>query len=188
MTVDVELIKALAGPVATMIAAATAVGVTIYFNKKQVAIAAAQAVTAATQKEIAKSQRDIAYDRLKWDLFGKRYEIYSVAGELIDHINSTTFDRAPGGPKIISMLRKLDEARFFFPFEQAAIFAEIAQLVEQHEIAISSRSIAKDDDNARTRAGENAAKASDALGKLRVQLPALLEKELGFAQLTSRSE
>jgi hypothetical protein len=188
MTSFFELARAFAGPVATILAASTAAWITYRLGRNQVRIAAAQAATAEAQKEIAKSQRDIAYDKLKWDLFGKRYEIYSVAGELIDHINSSTFDRPPGGPKIIGMLRKLDEARFFFPVEQASVFAAIGQLVERHEIAISSRNLNQDNEQVRIAAGESAAMASDALGKLRVQLPQFMEGELGFAQLTSRRE
>jgi hypothetical protein len=122
--------KAFAGPIATAIASGAAVWVTWKLGGNQIAIASAQ-------KEIALSQRDIAYDRLKWDLFAKRYEIYSVAGELIDHINSSPVDRAPGGPKILAMARKLDEARFFFPDREAAYFADIGRLVEEHEHALS---------------------------------------------------
>ena len=83
MAVDLmDLAKAFAGPVATIIAASTAAWITYRLGREQVRIAAAQATTAAAQaataaaqEEIAKSQRDIAYDKLKWDLFGKRYEI-----------------------------------------------------------------------------------------------------------------
>jgi len=86
------------------------------------------------------------------------------------------------------MLRKLDEARFFFPVKQASIFAAIGQLVEQHEFAISNRNMFQDNEQMRIAAGERAAAACDDLAKLRVQLPQLMESELGFAQLTSRRE
>jgi hypothetical protein len=188
MTSFIELARTFAGPVATILAAGTATWITYRLGRNQVRIAAAQAATAEAQKEIAKSQRDIAYDKLKWDLFEKRYEIYSVAGELIDHINSTTFDRQPGGLKIVGMIRKLEEARFFFPVEQASIFAAISKVVEQHEIAISNRNLNQDNEQIRIAAGERAAAASDALAKFRVRLPQLMENELGFAQLTSRRE
>jgi hypothetical protein len=181
-----ELASTFAGPSATIIASVTAVVVTAYFGSKQVKIAAAQAATAASQKEIAQAQRDIAYDKLKWDLFGKRYEIYSVARDLIEHINSTTFERPPGGSKVVGMLIKLDEARFFFPPQEALIFAQIDKLVQVHEAAVSIRHLTPVGEQMPIEAGERAAQASDALGKLRVQLPKLMEKELGFAQLTSR--
>ena len=102
MAIDMmELAKAFAGPVATILASLTAVGVTAYFARKQMQIAAsqaataaAQAATAAGQKEIARSQRDIAHDRLKYDLFEKRYEIYLAAKKLIEYVsdirNATT--------------------------------------------------------------------------------------------------
>ena len=163
---------------ATIIASVTAATITYKFGKAQQRIAGEQARTAAAQK-------DIAYDKLKWDLFGKRYEIYSTAGELIDHINSTTFDRPPGGPKIIAMMRKLDEARFFFPRPEAVVFATVAKWVEAHEVALSMRNLNQDNEVIRIQAGEQAAAASKALSDLRVELPALMEKELGFAQVTS---
>lgn len=170
--------KDFAGPVATIIASATAATITYKFGKAQQRIAGEQATTAAAQK-------DIAYDKLKWDLFGKRYEIYSTAGELIDHINGATFDRPSGGSKIIAMMRKLDEARFFFPRPEAAVFATVGRWVEVHEIALSRRNLNQDNDDVRIQAGEQAAAASNALSQLRVELPALMEEELGFAQVTS---
>ena len=38
----------------------------------------------------------------------------------------------------MGMLRKLDEARFFFPIEQATTFAAIGQLVQAHEMSLSN--------------------------------------------------
>jgi hypothetical protein len=188
MTSFLELARAFAGPITTFIASVTAVGVTAYFASKQVKIAAAQAATAASQSEIAQAQRDIAYDKLKWDLFGKRYEIYSVARDLIEHINSTTFDRPPGGSKIVGMLTKLDEARFFFPPQETLIFAHIDQLVQEHEATVSIRHLTPAGEQMPIEAADRAAQASDILGKLRGLLPKLMERELGFAQLTSRRE
>jgi hypothetical protein len=174
------IIKDFAGPVATVIASVTAATITYRFGKAQQRIADAQATTAVAQK-------DIAYDKLKWDLFDKRYEIYTTAGDLIDHINGSPFDRQPGGAKIIAMMRKLDEARFFFPRTEAAVFATIARLVEDHEGALSRRNLFQDNEAVRIQAGGRAAEASQALSELRLRLPVLMEKELGFAQVTSSS-
>jgi hypothetical protein len=55
-----EAFATFSGPVATVIAAGTAAGITYKFGKIQAGIAAAQT-------DIAESQRDIAYDKLKAD-------------------------------------------------------------------------------------------------------------------------
>jgi hypothetical protein len=169
--------KDLAGPIATVIAAATVATITYKFAKIQAEIA-------KSQRDIAKSQRDIAYDKLKADLFGKRYEIYSTAHELIDLINTLPFDRPTGGEKIVGMMRKLDEARFFFPHETAVVFATIGKFVEMHEVELSRRNLNQDNEAVRSLSGENAALASKTLRDIRVQLPSLMSIELGFSQLT----
>jgi hypothetical protein len=73
-----EFFKDFAGPIATIVAASAAFFVTVYFNQRQAGIAAAQ-------KDIAAAQRDIAVDKLKHDLFDRRYDIYSAAKRLIEH-------------------------------------------------------------------------------------------------------
>jgi hypothetical protein len=60
-----EIASTFAGPAATVIAAFAAVCVTVYFNRRHVAIAAGQAAIAVAQKDIASAQRGIAYDKLK---------------------------------------------------------------------------------------------------------------------------
>jgi hypothetical protein len=72
----IEWIKALAGPVATIIAAFAALGVTYRFGKQQVGIAKAQAAT-------AEGQRRIAAARLNFDLHEKRYAVFEVAKRVL---------------------------------------------------------------------------------------------------------
>ena len=74
-----EFFEKFAGPIATVIASLTAAGVTIGFGIVQTRIAGTQAKTAEAQKDIARANLDIAYDKLKHDLFQKRYEIYTAA-------------------------------------------------------------------------------------------------------------
>jgi hypothetical protein len=168
--------KDFAGPVGTVIAAGTASVITFRFARIQARIAAGQ-------KDIAQSQRDIAYDKLKSDLFARRYEIYSTAGELIDFILSSTPDRPTGGPDMMAKLRKIDEARFFFPYQQAEVFGTIGKLVEAHEVHLSQRNLNREDEAIRIAAGDRASLAWTALKELRLQLPELMQGELGFAQL-----
>jgi hypothetical protein len=67
-----ELIKDFTSPVVTLSAAIVAGLITITF--------------ARIQANIAESQRDIALDRLKFDLFQRRYDIYEAAKQLIEHM------------------------------------------------------------------------------------------------------
>jgi hypothetical protein len=184
MIIDLELVKALAGPVATIIAAFAAVRVTYHFGKQQIRIAEVQAATAAAQKDIAKSQRDIAYDRLKYDLFEKRYEIYLAAKKLIEYTSQL---KKPGDVLDQSALElkvKLIEARFFFPPTEAALFANIAQLAAMHHIA-SATSLAGQPPQTQAGVEEVYTNSIMQLTQIYERLPEMLEKELGFAQLTS---
>jgi hypothetical protein len=63
-----ENARAFAGPAATVIASIVA------------------AVFAAAQWRVANAQKDIAYDKLKFDLFEKRYAIYVAAKDLLEYI------------------------------------------------------------------------------------------------------
>lgn len=107
-----------------MIAATVAVAVTYRFGKIQAGIAESQAKTAEAAKEIARSQRDIAFDKLKHDLFDKRYEIYSTARAPIEHVSGNKFDGVHDR-RLGEMRLKLDEAKFFFPPRETAIFMTI---------------------------------------------------------------
>jgi hypothetical protein len=69
-----DALKDFAGPVATTIAAITAIVVTHRFNKRQI--------------EISRAQRDIALDKLKFDLFELRYGIYLAAKELTEYASN----------------------------------------------------------------------------------------------------
>jgi hypothetical protein len=74
-----EFFEKFAGPIATVIVSVTAAAVTIGFGIVQTRIARVQAQTAKAQKDIAQANVDIAYDKLKHDLFQKRYEICMAA-------------------------------------------------------------------------------------------------------------
>ena len=83
----------LAGPIATIIAAVAAVFVTwrlgrgqLQIARQQVEIAQQQATTSRHQAEIAKQQAAIAFDRLRFDLFEKRYAIFTAIKELLKYL------------------------------------------------------------------------------------------------------
>jgi hypothetical protein len=179
---------ALPGPVATIIASFTAVGVTAYFASKQVRIAASQAATAAAQRQIAKSQRDIAYDRLKYDLFEKRYEIYLAAKALIEHVSDLSKSKGRYDQRALELKVKLIEARFFCPPAEAALFADIAQKAALHIIASTTTFTPNLHPETKAKVEDTATNSMMELAQIYEQLPDRLAPVLGFAQLTSRNE
>src|SRR6266404_5609965 len=95
-----DVLKDFAGPVATTIDAITAIVVTHRFNKRQIAI--------------SQAQRDIALDKLRFDLFELRYGIYLAAKELIEYVSNHRDLKTVDSNHVRSLYVKLDEARFFF--------------------------------------------------------------------------
>src|SRR6516164_426944 len=98
-----DILKDFAGPVVTFIAAVVATSITYVINRNQF--------------RIAQSQRDIALDRLKFDLHTKRYEIYEAAKSLLEHIALVNDVKKCDPGKVRILYIKLDEARFYFPPE-----------------------------------------------------------------------
>lgn len=119
-----EFFEKFAGPIATVIASLSAAAVAITFGRLQAKIARAQAATVEAQKDIAQANLDIAFDKLKYDLFARRYEIYIAAKQLIE----TIFNQSPinvADPKIKELRIKVDEARFFFPPDTRAFCEQL---------------------------------------------------------------
>lgn len=180
-----EVSKTFAAPAATVIAAAVAIAVTYRFGKIQAGIAQSQARTAEAAKEIARSQRDIAFDKLKYDLFDKRYEIYSTARELIEHISGNKFEGVHD-QRLREMRLKFDEAKFFFPSRETAIFATIEATAADYLVGEVERNFAEDDQAERFKAANKMTEALKTLVDIYARLPDLMKDELGFSQLTSR--
>ncbi|MET4068168.1 hypothetical protein ABID58_002965 [Bradyrhizobium sp. S3.2.6] len=179
-----EVSKTFAGPAATVIAAAVAVTVTYRFGKIQAGIAQSQARTAEAAKAIAQSQRDIAFDKLKHDLFDKRYEIYTTARALIEHVSGDKFDGVHDG-RLREMRLKLDEAKFFFPPRETAVFTTIEKMTVDYLVGEVERNHAEDDQVERFKAADKMTDALKILVDLYARLPDLMKDELGFSQLTS---
>lgn len=92
--------KDFAGPIATIVAAAVAVGVTAVFQWRQ--------------SRIVQRQTDIAFDQLRNNLFEKRYAIYTAAREAI----AMTFEKRHQDTmphELNGLFLRFEEARFFFP-------------------------------------------------------------------------
>jgi hypothetical protein len=87
------ILKDLAGPAATVFAASVAAYIALRLSRGQLAI--------------AKSQTEIARDKLKFDLFEMRYDIYAKAKELIEYTQTTHDYEKIDSPRV----RALYEAR-----------------------------------------------------------------------------
>ena len=108
--------KDFAGPFATVIAAGAAVAVTMIFNSRQTTI--------------ANTQKNIALDKLKHDLFQKRYEVFAAARSLIEYVKSQhDFEKIDSG-RIRELRVILDKSRFFFGPSIRAHLKEIDQTCE----------------------------------------------------------
>jgi hypothetical protein len=182
---DLEFAKAFAGPIATVIAAAAAFTVSIAALKVTRRFGALQAGIAEEQKEIAKSQRDIAYDKLKHDLFDKRYDIYLHAKAIIERITGHPNEQHLATKTLRDLRLKMDEARFFFAPVELSIFDRIEQLVVVHETAQAMQPLVKDDNQLRIQAADRAAGAVSELAEIYMHFPRLMKDALGFTQLTS---
>jgi hypothetical protein len=97
-------------------AAAAALIVTAYFNRRQATIAAAQ-------RDIASAQKDIAIDKLKHDLFERRYAIYAATKSLIQQVISYSLhpDKADAN-KLHEMQNQNRRITMFFPERHANLF------------------------------------------------------------------
>jgi hypothetical protein len=95
-----DIVKDFAGPAVTMFAALVAASITWFFARAQYRVAA--------------TQKNIALDKLKFDVFERRYQIYSAAKELCQlllgkgNVEDAEFDR------MYALFVTLDEARFYF--------------------------------------------------------------------------
>ena len=176
-----ELVKALAGPAATVVAAFAAVCVTYIFNMRQLEVSRQQARIAEAQKDIAKGQYEIAYDKLKHELFDKRYGIYTAARDLIDLVM-----RDPGAaysnPEVRTLRLHVDEARFFFGQRTREICEQIDKRVED---VLTFASVKDTNFEYYIKEGlpDKATEAKMALVRLYGNLAKSFEEDLSFEQM-----
>jgi hypothetical protein len=163
--------KDFAGPVATIIAASVAAVITWKFNR--------------AQRDIAQSQRDIAFDRLKYDLFERRYEVNDMVRRLFERLGKCT-DPTNDPDMDMMRLRIRTEPRYFFPADVAEKFEEFERVVQQYFQAQLTRDQYGQLEPERR---EYALKMNAALMKLLELLDEIHEAmgdELAFSQLTTR--
>ncbi len=162
------LLKTSQGRPATVVAAVVAAWVTFRFNR--------------IQMEIATSQRDIAFDKLKLDTFEKRYEIYSAAKSLIECLlNYDIIDHM----KIRELYVKLDESRFYFSKYIREFIDKIHELSETYIEDLGQRSNPEIDRNKWSAEAEKIANDRAKLREMYSQLPRPFERALAFTELTA---
>ena len=165
-----DVLKGFAGPVATTIAAITAIVVTHRFNKRQI--------------EISRAQRDIALDKLKFDLFELRYGIYLAAKELIEYTSSHHDFKKVDSSHVRSLYVKLDEARFFFDKETIKFMQEIIETAEKRFVLMGQREVAnEDDDVVWSKLVDGLTGCDIALREMYREAPEVFEASLRFDQL-----
>ncbi len=172
-----------AGPIATVIASAAATTIAWKFGSTQAEIAHSQACTAEAQRLIARGQLEIAYDKLKHDLFQKRYEVYLAAKGVIEAI----FNQSPinvADPKLKELRLKLDEARFFFPADTRSLCENIEKRVYAAMTADHAARGYSEDRVERMELRDKQSKAEIELANIYPELAQKFERDLGFDQLT----
>jgi hypothetical protein len=126
-------LKDFAGPIATMIAACVAAGITFFFNRSQTRIASLQA--------------DVAIEKLNFDLFERRYALYVSARQLLEYLAVHREFEKIDHTKIRSFYVTLDEGRFFLPDAVRKFLEELQNACEEylarimHDSALFCRSM-----------------------------------------------
>jgi hypothetical protein len=163
--------KDFAGPLATVIAAAAAVSVTFYYNKRQF--------------QLSSAQRDIALDKLKFDAWEKRYEIYSQARELASYVAQQHDWEKVYSDKIRTLRIKIDEARFFFGPTVRSLLNEMDKTAENILINLSRRYSyeAEQDEELRNSIIEELVEHSGKISLYYAQMPERFESSLQLSQL-----
>jgi hypothetical protein len=169
-----EFAKDFASPIVTLIAAVIAGFITYTF--------------ARVQARIATSQRDIALDKLKFDLFRNRYEVYEAVKKLLEYVPFIDDIAKTDTSKIRSLYVKMDEARFYFPSDICAVLNEIHKRCELFFEHLAERDrINIDDRDEWSRLADILGDDQAALQKIYGSLPQIFETTFAFKQLMSNS-
>jgi hypothetical protein len=166
-----EFAKDFASPIVTFIAAGIAGYITFTF--------------ARIQAGIATSQRDIALDKLKFDLFHNRYEIYENVKKLIEYVFFVVDTEKIDFVKIRSFYVKMDEARFYFPSDICTVLDGLKKRCEMFFQHLAERERVNLDDRVEWSRLANILGDHQAdFSKTYASLPQIFENTLAFKQLT----
>lgn len=164
-------LKDFAGPVATIFAASVAAYIALRLGSGQAAI--------------AKSQAAIARDKLKFDLFEMRYEIYSKVKELIEYTQTIHDFEKIDATHVRALYVKLDESRFFFDQKIVAFVNQVHDVTEERFGFLGERwQIDTDDEPRWSQLVDKLTGCDISLRELYAEAPAVFETALRFEQVT----
>ena len=130
------------------------------------------------QSETARSQRDIAFDKLKVDLFDRRYRIYTAARNVIEAIFNR-LDEDELSNIVLQESATLNEAVFFFSKEGREEVERILYMVERY-FEYRKNSYGESGDVER-----DARMTLRELTEIYNHLHIVFSEEIGFRQLTT---
>ncbi len=143
---------------------------------------------ARIQARIAQSQRDIALDKLKFDLFEKRYEIYQATKALLEYMPFVTDLEKLDATKVRALSVTIDEARFYFTPEICTFLHDTRARCETFFEHLRQRDLMNIDDSQKWgEMAETLAKDQQVLRITYASLPQIFEKTLAFKQLTTKT-
>lgn len=162
--------KDFAGAIATTFAAFVAAGITYFFNR--------------AQTRLAETQADVAVEKLKLDLFEKRYALYNSAKQLVEYLAVLNEFEKVDHAKVRSFYVSLDEGRFFLPDSVRKVLDELHQTSEQFLTVLADRSnLNVDDEKTWHLTAEKAATLNKKLRDIYAKLPSTFEEALAFKQI-----
>jgi hypothetical protein len=169
-----DFFKDFGSVIATIFAASVAAGISVRLGRNQSAI--------------AKSQADIALDKLKFDLFEMRYSIYLSLKELIEYAALIHDVQSIDAERVRKLYVKLDEARFFFDSGVIAFINKVCAAAEAYFNLLGMRvNVNIDDAPAWSSVAEQLSGCSAQLRKLYAAAPEAFETSLRFNQVTKSS-
>lgn len=136
------------------------------------------------QAQIGKAQRDIALDKLKFDLFTKRYEIYEAAKRLIEHLVMVSDMMKQDATLIRQLYITMDEARFFYGPDICAFLDRLHDASEAFLTLLGERENMNIDDSDKwADTADRLALRQKRLREIYASLPVTFEPALSFDQL-----
>jgi hypothetical protein len=165
-----DILKDFASPVLSFITAILAAIVAIRFGN--------------LQAQIGEAQRDIALDKLKFDLFTKRYDIYEATKRLIEHLVMVSDMKTQDPTLIRELYVKIDEARFLYGPDICAFLARLHDASEAFLTLLGERENMNIDDSVKwANTAERLALRQKHLREIYASLPTTFEAALSFDQL-----
>jgi hypothetical protein len=159
-----------AGSIATIVAALVAARIAYVFSQ--------------AQTRIAQTQADVAIEKLKLDLFERRYAIYSSAKQLVECLALQHEFYKVDHVKIRSFYVTLDEGRFFLPAGIRNFLGELERTSEDFLKVLADRSnLNVDDQEAWQSTADKASGLNARLREIYAELPRAFEEALAFKQI-----